>query len=94
MHESWIVGNGTVVPWLDLNSWTSSTPPLGLLVFVEVWIRKRLDYKLEENETELEEIYTTEKINEKIFDPWQVITSSELLESARTSDQTNQVKTK
>lgn len=63
-------------------------------MFVEVWIRKRLDYKLEENETELEEIYTTEKINAKIFDPWQVITSSELLESARTSDQTNQVKTK
>ena len=91
-HES--LDNGTIVPWLDRNSWTSSTSPLGLLVFVEVWIRKRLDYKLEENETELEEIYNTEKINVKIFDPWQVITSSELLESARTSDQTNQVKTK
>ena len=91
-HES--LDNGTIVPWLDRNSWTSSTSPLGLLVFVEVWIRKRLDYKLEENETELEEIYNAEKINAKIFDPWQVITSSELLESARTSDQTNQVKTK
>ena len=91
-HES--LDNGTIVPWLDRNSWTSSTSPLGLLVFVEVWIRKRLDYKLEENETELEKIYNTEKINAKIFDPWQVITSSELLESARTSDQTNQVKTK
>ena len=35
---------------------------LGLPAFVEVWISKWIDYKLEENGSNLEQVYTTEKI--------------------------------
>ena len=38
----------------DRVSGTSTTAPLGLPMFVEVWISKRLDYKLEENDSDLE----------------------------------------
>ena len=39
---------------LDRVSLTSTTPPLGLPAFEEVWISERLDYKLEENDSDLE----------------------------------------
>ena len=39
---------------LDCVSWTSTTPPLGLPAFMEVWISKRLDFKLEKNDSDFE----------------------------------------
>ena len=56
----WIVNHWIVNSWIVYRELAQSLV-VGLTAFVEVWISKRQDYKLEKNDSDLEWTYSTEK---------------------------------